>query len=146
MMKNKGVSMIELVIVIVILIMIASFAIMSTKTTNLQAEATLLYTEMRALKTGVLSVKQDYDYGIIDSIDKDKYYNDVEDDWYIIYGVGELEYSEEIMKNLSLDELKRTYLVDYETGDVKLQESVTIGDYKIETYDDIEKIIKSGAI
>lgn len=146
MMKNKGVSMIELVIVIVILIMIATFAISSTQTTNLQAEATLLYTEMRALKAGVLSVKQDYDYGIIDTIDKDEYYNDVEGDWRIIYGIGELEYSEEIIKNLSLDELKRTYLVDYETGDVKLKESVTIGDYKIETYEDIEKIIKSGAI
>lgn len=144
--KNKGVSMIELVIVIVILIMIAAFAISSTKTTNLQAEATLLYTEMRALKAGVLSVKQDYDYGIIDTIDKDKYYNDVEGDWCKIYGIGELEYSEEIIKNLSLDELKRTYLVNYETGDIKLKESVTIGDYKIETYEDIEKIIKSGAI
>lgn len=146
MIKNKGVSMIELVIVIAILIMIAGFAILSTKTTNLQAEATLLYTEMKALKTGVLAVKQDYDYGVIDSIPKGKYYNDIENDWCIIYGVSELEYSEEIIKNLSLDELKRTYLVDYETGDVKLRESVKIGDYKIETYDDIEKIIKSGAI
>lgn len=146
MMKNKGVSMIELVIVIVILIMIAAFAILSTQTTNLQAEATLLYTEMKALKKGVLSVKQDYDYGIIDTLEEGKHYNVIEDGFYVIYGISEPEYSEEIIENLSLDELKRTYLVDYATGDIELEESVTIGDYKIKTYDDIEKIIQSGAI
>lgn len=146
MIKNKGVSMIELVIVIVILIMIAAFAILSTQTTNLQAEATLLYTEMKALKVGVQSVKQDYDCGIIETLEAGKHYNTMEDEWYVIYGISEPNYSEEIIANLSLDELKRTYLVDYKTGDIKLQEGVTLGDYKIETYDDIEKIIKSGAI
>ncbi|MBO5179419.1 MAG: hypothetical protein J6B87_03640 [Clostridia bacterium] len=146
MMKNKGVSMIELVIVIILLIMIAAFAIFSTKTTNLQAEATLLYTEMKALKEGILAVQQDYNYGIIDEIKEGKHYNTTSGDWCVIYGINEPEYSPTIIENVNVDELKRTYLVKFETGEVKLEEPATIGEYKIETYENIETVMESGAI
>lgn len=158
MMKNKGVSMIELVIVIILLIMIAVFAIFSTKTTNLKAEATALYAEMKNLKTGVMVVYQDYSAGIIDTYEvAGKYYNTtlVEDDgekWYVICGIGsegetdEEKYMPQVIEKLNIDELKRTYLVKFDTAEVKLQEPVKIGEYKIETYKDIETVIESGAI
>lgn len=146
MMKNKGVSMIELVIVIILLIMIASFAIFSTKTTNLQAEATLLYTEMKAVRQGVLAISQDYNYGIIDSINEGEYYNVQDGEWYVIYGIGEEEYSPEVVQNLNIEDLKRTYLVKFDTAEVKLEKPVTIGEYKINTYEDIETVIESGAL
>lgn len=146
MMKNKGVSMIELVIVIVLLIMIAAFAIFSTKTTNLQAEATLLYTEMKALREGIRIVYQDYSYGIIDEIEEGKYYNTMDNGWYVIYGINDPEYSPTIIENINVDELKRTYLVSFETGEIKLEEPVKIGEYKIETYEDMETVMESGAI
>lgn len=146
MMKNKGVSMIELVIVIVLLIMIAAFAIFSTKTTNLQAEATLLHTEMKALYGGIRSVYQDYSYGIIDDFEEGKHYNSKDGEWYVIYGISEPGYSPEIMENIGVDELKRTYLVNFETGEIKLAKPVNIGEYKIETYRDMETVMESGAI
>ena len=146
MMKNKGVSMIELVIVIVLLIMIAAFAIFSTKTTNLQAEATLLYTEMKALYGGIRAVYQDYNYGIIGEIEEGKHYNKKDGEWYVIYGISEPEYSPEIIENINVDELKRTYLVKFETGEIKLEEPATIGEFKIQTYEDMETVMESGAI
>lgn len=146
MIKNKGVSMIELVIVIVLLIMIAAFAISSTKTTNLQAEATMLYTEMKALHSGIRSINQEYTYGIIDTFEEGKHYNEKDGDWYVIYGINEPEYSPEIIENVNVDELKRTYLVKFETGEIKLKEPTTIGEFKIQTYEDIETVMESGAI
>ena len=146
MMKNKGVSMIELVIVIILLIMIAAFAIFSTKTTNLQAEATLLYTEMKALYGGIRAVYQDYNYGIIDELEEGKHYNKKDGEWYVIYGISEPEYSPEIIENINVDELKRTYLVKFETGEIKLEEPATIGEFKIQTYEDMETVMESGAI
>lgn len=158
MIKNKGVSMIELVVVIILLIMIAVFAIFSTKTTNLKAEATALYTEMRALRTGVMSVYQNYSIGIIDTYEvAGEYYNvtvidEDNEKWYVICGVGaageteEEKYMPQVMNNLGIEELKRTYLVKFDTAEIKLQEPVRIGEYKIETYKDIETIIESGAI
>ena len=144
MMKNKGVSMIELVIVIILLIMIAAFAIFSTKTTNLQA--TLLYTEMKALYGGIRAVYQDYNYGIIDELEEGKHYNKKDGEWYVIYGISEPEYSPEIIENINVDELKRTYLVKFETGEIKLEEPATIGEFKIQTYEDMETVMESGAI
>lgn len=148
MMKNKGVSMIELVIVIILLMLIAAFAIFSTETTNLQAEATLLYTEMKAVKAGIRAVNQDYNYGIIKEIKEGEHYNRKSDDgeWYVIYGIGSAEYSPTIIENINVDELKKTYLVKFDTGDIKLEEPVAIGEYKIETYEDIETVMESGAI
>lgn len=158
MMKNKGVSMIELVIVIILLIMIAVFAIFSTKTTNLKAEATALYEEMLSLKKGIMLVYQNYSIGIIDTYEVEgEYYNTtfIDEDsekWYVICGVGaegateQERYSPQVMKNLGIEELKRTYLVKFDTAEIKLEEPVRIGEYKIETYEDIETITESGAI
>ena len=148
MIKNKGVSMIELVIVIILLIMIAVFAVLSTNTTTLQAEATLIYTEMKSLKKGIQTVSQNYNYGIIDSIDEGVHYNVMSEDgeWYVIYGVSEVEYSPQIIKKLGLEELKRTYLVKFETGEIQLEEPISLGEYKIKTYEDIDTIMESGAI
>ena len=67
-------------------------------------------------------------------------------DRYIIYGISEPEYSTTIIENVNVDELKRTYLVKFETGEIKLEEPATIGEYKIETYEDMETVMESGAI
>ena len=59
-MKNKGVTIIEMVIVVIILILLAIIAIWSSKQPTLEAEAALYFSELKAVYTGILKIKQEY--------------------------------------------------------------------------------------
>lgn len=146
MINKKGVTIVELVIIIILLLLIASFAILSTRTTNIEAEATALYSEMDALHRAIILVNSDYNYGIINEIEEGKYYSSKDDEWCKVYGISNSNYSQEIINNLGLDELKRTYLVNFETGEIKLENPEKIGEYIIETYKEMKTIIESGAL
>ena len=156
MINKKGISMIELVIVLVLMRMIAAFAIFSTASSHLKAEATMLKTEMNNVKKALILVYQKYETQMIDEIEGQEgvLYNEplkdnsgtIVEDWYVIYGMDSNKYSEEVIENLSLDELKKTYEVNFETKDVRLKDSVTIGEYSIKTYEDLETVLESGAL
>ena len=179
-MPQKGVTLIQLVVLIIVLLIIVSFAIFSVdnitdesiiareheslkevkigvdQTLNLEAEATMLKTEMNNVKKALILVYQKYETQMIDEIEGQEgvLYNEplkdnsgtIVEDWYVIYGMDSNKYSEEVIENLSLDELKKTYEVNFETKDVRLKDSVTIGEYSIKTYEDIETVLESGAL
>lgn len=154
-MKNKGITIIEMVIVVIILILLAIIAIWSSRSTSVKAEVSVIWTELKAVHTGVLKIQQEYNLEIFDDYIQGQHYNaqytdaadNVVPDWYIIYGLADTRYSEEIMENLGVDELKRNYKVNFKTAEVEfLDGAVTIEEYKINSYQDMKTLMESGAI
>lgn len=171
-MKNKkGVSMIELVLVIIIILIITTFAIFSGRESVEQATITEVYTEMQAIRNAANSfnVKKEIDenfnsgdyygqkvselglseiefetaYGIsIESEDFEKL--------YIIYGIDtpdykNSEYKYETVKNsYSFDNIKHTYLVNFEDVEVSLLKSINIGDKRVRTFEEVRAFANNG--
>lgn len=154
-MKNRGVTIIEMVIVVIILILLAIIAIWSSRSTSVKAEAAVIWSELRAVHAGVLKIKQEYDLEIFEDYVQGQHYNapytDASDnivpDWYVIYGLDDVRYSEEIMENIGVDELKRNYKVNFKTAEVEfLDGSVTVDGYNINSYEDMKTLMDSGVI
>jgi len=153
-MHRRGVTIIEMVIVVLILIILAIIAIWSSRKPSIQAEASAVYSELKAVYTGVLKIKQEYELENFEDYTEGVHYNAKEIDsadsnktWYIIYGIGDSRYNEKIMENLGVDELKRNYRVDFDTADVEfLDGPVKVDEYEIDSYDDIKTLMESGVI
>ena len=154
-MKNKGVTLIEMVIVVIILILLAIIAIWSSTRTSTEAELALLHSEFKAVYTGLLKINQEYNLEIFDDYTSGEHYNSVltDDsdnivpDWYVIYGMNDVRYSEEIMDNFGIKELKRNYKVNFKTLEVELLDGpVTVDKYEIDSYDDVKSLEESGVI
>lgn len=151
-MKNKGITIIEMVVVVLILILLAIVALWSSQRVTLESEATIVYGEFKAVHTGVLKINQEYNLDIIEDYTVGEHFNSSYTDdngkkWYVIYGMNDSHYDEDIIKNLGLDELKRNYKVNFETGEVEyLDGYVKVGEYEIDSYEDIQTLMESGAI
>lgn len=153
-MKNKGITMIEMVIVVIILILLAIIAIYTSRKPSLEAEAAVIYSEIKAVRTGVLKIQQEYNLGICDYTSGEHYNNVLRDEtdtvvpnWYVIYGMDNPKYSEEVIENFGLDELKRNYKVNFETAEVEfLNGPVEIGEYEINSYEEMVTLMESGVI
>ena len=153
-MKNKGITMIEMVIVVIILILLAIIAIYTSRKPSLEAEAAVIYSEIKAVRTGVLKIQQEYNLGICDYTSGEHYNSVLLDEtdtvvpnWYVIYGMDNPKYSEEVLENFGLDELKRNYKVNFETAEVEfLNGPVELGEYEINSYEDMVTLMESGVI
>lgn len=151
-MKNKGITIIEMVVVVLILILLAIVALWSSQRVTLESEATVVYGEFKAVHTGVLKINQEYNLEIIEDYTAGEHYNSSYTDengktWYVIYGMNDTHYDEDIIKNLGIDEIKRNYKVNFETGEVEyLDGSVKIGEYEVDSYEDMQTLMESGAI
>lgn len=155
-MKRKGVTMIEMVIVVLILILLAIIAIWSSKKPSLKAEALVLYKELEGVYDGITQISIDYNASNIDDYTEGEDYNEKYKDasgnevegWYVIYGLDMPElYNEEVIKNIGVSELKRSYKVNFNEREVEyLNGPVELGDYKINSYEEMETLIKSGVI
>ena len=68
--------------------------------------------------------------------------------WYEIYGMdkGEQYYNSNVRKNLDMDTIKRSYKVNFTTGDVKLSQSLKLLDTTVSTYDEIRALAESDKI
>jgi hypothetical protein len=163
-MSKKGITIIELIIVIIILILLAIIAIYNTQKMSLKADAILYETEFKALYTSLTHLQTEYNVGLIDfdeRVDgKPKYYNAAyEDDdgvtWYLVYGKDRWDYSETVFDNLDIDELKYSYRFrlkdknDDTKDEIYIEyygRTVQIGDYTVQSYDDMINLMNSGAI
>lgn len=153
-MKNKGITMIEMVIVVIILILLAIIAIYTSKKPSLEAEAALVYSELKAVHTGVLKVQQEYNLGFHEYTSGEHYSsllldesNVVVPNWYVIYGINNAKYDVNVLENLGIDELKRDYKVNYQTAEVEfLNGPVKVGEYEIKSYKDMVTLMESGVI
>lgn len=150
--NNKGITIVEMVVVVLILILLAIISVWSSKRTNVQAEATMIYSELNAMHKGVLKIRSEYNNEIIDAYTSGEHYNtqivDSDNDvWYVIYGMGNDNYSEKIMNNLGIDEIKRDYKVNYDTAEVEfLNGPVKVDEYEINSYEDIKTLMESGVL
>ena len=163
-MSKKGITIVELVVVIIILILLSIIAIFNTNKTMVMSEAMAYKQEFTALYTALTNLQMQYNLGEIEYTQGEHYYSSREDaddnnnTWYTVYGLNnysEEGYSEKIIENLGLDELKRSYefrLYDNKTekDDIAIRfignDYVEINGYKVRTYEDIVNLMNSGAI
>ncbi len=165
-MKSQlGVTMIELVIVLIITLVIATVAINSGKDTLTEADVTEVYVEMSAMQKTVNSVMLQKEMNPNLEIKKGKYYDEEFDtgrdtsvtygdnvltnaeNWHIIYGVAADKESEKaiydssiVRENLGLDAINHTYIVNYETGEVELLRPLEIDSKLVRTYYEVRSV------
>ena len=165
-MKSElGVTMIELVIVLIITLVIATVAISSGQKTLNEADVTEVYVEMSTMQKTVntvimqLEMNSDleleqgkhYDIGFDIGRDTSVTYGDnvlgAAEDWYIIYGVASDLESEkaiydtsEVRETLGLDSINHTYIVNYKTGEVELLRPLVIDSKQVRTYEQVRSV------
>lgn len=148
--SNKGISMVELVIVIIIMILIAGFATFGGKSSLEKAEATEVYGEITNVKKAVNGVIAQMELEDGDTDWLNGYYDRVvnkDEGWYEIYGINQDGYQNSLVRDkLNLDSIKRNYMVNYETGEVMLSEATTILGRNVRTYESIRAIMESDKI
>ncbi|MBQ9279776.1 MAG: prepilin-type N-terminal cleavage/methylation domain-containing protein [Clostridia bacterium] len=161
MMGNKGVTLVELAIVIIIILIIATFAVTSGRKTLDQADASEVYFEMNAMREAInkVTVKQDMDDNF--SLTQGEYYDisftpatgvsygdnvlGYQDEWYIIFGKdqGEFYKDSKVKDWLGLDAINHTYIVNFNSSSVELYRPVTILNQSVRTYDEVRTLINN---
>lgn len=159
--NDSGVTMVEIAIVLVIIIMIAAFAVMSGRTTLEEADASEVYIEMNSMKEAINSIimKGNMDESFM--IEKGKQYDlpfvpvpgvfygenvtDYSSDWYIIFGKDNEEAYKEskVKKELGFDAINHTYIVNFNTDSVELYKPITILNTQVRTYDEVRALVSN---
>lgn len=158
---NSGVTMIELVVVVVIILMIVSFSVLPSRETLDEADISKVYIEMKSMKTAVnvtsLKVEMDNEFGIKQGVDYDtpfvaaagvEYGDNVMDnmdDWYIILGADQKELYEasNVKANYGLDAISLTYIVNFKTSDVELYKPITVANTTVRTFDEVRSLAEN---
>lgn len=146
--KNHGITIIELVIVMIIMILLVSFAVYSGIDSVGKAEATELYEEMNSIKNalgGIVTQKimGDYDEEWL----KDYYHVDGGDGWYKVYSTNSLQGTyEDLSDKYGMDVIKRTYLVNFEEQDVILEKPVEVLGSSVRSYESVRALVESDKI
>lgn len=139
--ENRGISLIELVIVMIIMILIISFAVYSGIDSIGKAEATELYEEMNSMVSAVNGVMIKKELGEYDDAWLESYYDvDIGNGWYLLKGGSSKA------ENLGIDILKRNYLVNFESGEIMLENPATVLDTKVQTYESVRRLVESDKI
>jgi Tfp pilus assembly protein PilE len=157
MLNKKGLTIIELVVVIIILILLAVIAVWSTSNIMKKAESASIYAEFKAVYSSAIQLKNYYNAETIDDYQEGRDYcaSLLDADgrrWYVVYGLNHTDdgrYNEAVIKNLGMDELKRSYQFTLD-DEVVLRyyndEYTTVAGYRVRTYEDILALQESGAI
>ncbi len=158
---NSGVTMIELVVVVVIILMIVSFSVLPSRETLDEADISKVYIEMKSMKTAVnvtsLKVEMDNEFEIKQGVDYDtpfvaavgvEYGDNVMDnmdDWYIILGADQKELYEasNVKANYGLDAISLTYIVNFKTSDVELYKPITVANTTVRTFDEVRSLAEN---
>ena len=168
--KQKGVSMIELVIVLIIVILIASFSIYTGREALDQATASEVYTEINSMREAINSINLkrslyddfeleagvQYDVKVEDTITKSEFESrfgeTISDEeyknTYIIYGMDMMEdYQGSDVKDFyGLDSIKHSYLVNFDDVQVDLLKSVKISNRTVRTFEQVRSLVDEGDI
>lgn len=169
--KQSGVTMLELVLALVVIIIIASFAVYSGKDALDQAKAAEVYAEISSIREAAngINVKKEMNSDFVltkgvhydekateitaSKADFETEYNLILDDeeysrLYVIYGMDELEkYQASSVKNeYGLDAIKHSYIVNFDDVRVDLLRSVSISDRNVKTFDQIRELVDDGQL
>lgn len=163
--SQSGITLIELVIVLIITLIIATVAVSSGQETLTEADVTEVYVEMSAIQktinTFMLQMEMNSDLRLEEGKHYDKDFDSGRDtsveygdnvltkaeDWYIIYGVAaDLEVEKaiydtsEVRETLGLDSINHSYIVNYETGEVELLRPLVIDSKEVRTYEQVRSV------
>lgn len=144
-MRNQnGVSMIEVVISVILLLFIAFFSIYSARNAVPTAEMAEVYSEMCSVEQAIEAVKTEMIMDNEFELKKDEHYDEISGSDYIIY--GSLNHEVKAAKALGISNLKRDYVVNYTTGDFELKDDVSINGTKVKTLESVQSMIDSGNV
>lgn len=135
--------MVEVVIAIIVLLIIAFFAIYNSQNSVPQAKLTEVYSEMKSVQAAVEFVNMNMVTNENFTLEIGKHYDQLSDGNYIIYGVlkhGSIQSAE----RLGINNLKRDYIVNYEDCTFELLEAVDINGTEVKTLSEVESMIDGG--
>ena len=169
--KQNGVTMVELVIVMIIILTITTFSVYTGKEATDQATVTEVYVEMTSMKNAVNSViiKKDldedfelksgdqYDFKVSElAADAEEFKNafgvEVDeadfDDAYIIIGMDDMEKYEQskVREYYGIDSIKHSYIVNFEKGEVELLKTIKLANRNVRTFEQVRALIDDGDI
>ena len=172
--RQKGISMIELVIVLIIIILIASFSIYTGNAAIDQATLTEVYSEILAIKGVVNDVNMKR--SLADDFDLDGYLGEMYDkkigdmsqaeyesisgiivsettfenmqDSYIIFGMDSMDQyqNSNVRKYYGIESIKHSYIVDFDASKVDLLRPVKIANQNVRTFEQIRALVDEGSI
>ena len=146
--NNRGVSVVELVIVLIIMILLVSFAVYSGSDSIGKAEATELYEEINSMHVAVNGIMMQKIMGDYDDEWLSNYYNkDLSNGWYEIIATNELESGEvDLSDKYEMDYIRRTYWINFETGEVMLSKPIEVLGVEVRSYQSIRNLVESDKI
>lgn len=165
-MKSQlGVTMIELVIVLIITMVIATVAISSGKKTLTEADVTEVYVEMSTIQKTINTVMMQMEMNTNLRLEQGKHYDidfdtgrdtsvqygdnvlGAAEEWCIIYGVTADREEEKaiydiskVRETLGLDSINHSYIVNYNTGEVELLRPLVIDSKQVRTYEQVRTV------
>ena len=147
--NNRGISIIELIVVMIIMIMLVAFSVYSGINYVQKSEATNLYEEMHSMKIAIGNINMEKSMGDHDDTWLIANYTneDVGNGWYKVIATEELAVGEkDLSNNYGLDTIRRTYLVNFKEEDLILENPVEVLGTSIRTYDSIRTLVESNKI
>ena len=145
---NHGITIVELVLVMIIMILLVSFAVYSGIDSVGKAEATELYEEMTSMKNALVGIVTQKE--ILDGDDAwlSSYYNeDMGNGWYIVRASNELESGEvDLSSKYEVDLIKRSYMVNFDDGDISLLTPVEVLGSSVRSYESVRALVESDKI
>lgn len=145
---NHGITIVELVLVMIIMILLVSFAVYSGIDSVGKAEATELYEEMTSMKNALVGIVTQKE--ILDEDDAwlSSYYNeDMGNGWYIVRASNELESGEvDLSSKYEVDLIKRSYMVNFDDGDISLLTPVEVLGSSVRSYESVRALVESDKI
>lgn len=146
--KNHGITVIELVLVMIIMILLVTFAVYSGIDSVGKAQATELYEEMNSMKNALGGIVTQMTLEDQDEEWLKSYYNkDLGNGWYIVRASAELETGEtDLSEKYELESIRRTYMVNFEEGDVSLLTPIDILGSSVRSYESVRALVESDKI
>ena len=145
---NHGITIVELVLVMIIMILLVSFAVYSGIDSVGKAEATELYEEMTSMRNALVGIVTQKE--ILDEDDAwlSSYYNeDMGNGWYIVRASNELESGEvDLSSKYEVDLIKRSYMVNFDDGDISLLTPVEVLGSSVRSYESVRALVESDKI
>ena len=117
-----------------------------------KAEATELYEEMHTMRNAVNGIMTQKLLGDYDDDWLANYYNEAvegNNGWYIVRATDEIDDNPgevDLSDKYELEYIRRTYMVNFETGEVMLSNPIKILGTSIRTYESIRDLVESDKI
>ena len=146
--RNHGITVVELVIVMIIMILLVTFTVYTGIDSVEKAEVTELYEEMTSVRNAVNAVMMQQVWEDKDDTWLEGYYNTNQGNgWYIIKATEDLTAGVvDVSQKFDIDPIRRSYMVNYETGEIMLSENLEVLGTSVRTYDSVRALVESNNI